>query len=847
MTENLTPLRAQYLRIKKRYPDSIVFFRLGDFYETFDSDAELAARELEIVLTAREMGKGLKVPMAGIPYHAAENYIARLIGRGHKIAVCEQTTRPGESKGLMEREVIRVVTPGTIVEPALLKGRVNNYLASIAPGGASCGLAYIDISTGEFAAAQIPAERLGTELGRIKPAEVILPTGAETCLPGGISITELDPCVFEPESAADTLKGTFRTSTLEGYNLENQALAVAAAGAIVNYLRETNQSALGVLSHISAYSTAEYMALDDNTLTNLEVFNNATSGGVNGSLLGIVDRTKTAMGARMLRRWLGKPLLNRRGILDRQTCVESLCIQHLIRREIENNLKQVADLERVANRIKTMTATPRELMALKRSLEAVPELVSVLAGDPLKGLRSGLKPLPDLVQLIQDAIEPEPAANPGEGGVIRPKFSDELDGIRDLAANSRLFIAQLEATERSQTGIKTLKVGFNQVFGYYLEVSNPNLSQVPARFTRKQTLSNAERFITPELKELELQVLSSKERLADLEISLYRRVLQQIGQSTDYLLALADTISRIDVLSALAAVSVENAWVKPVIVDGPVIKIDGGRHPVIEQTLGQNAYVPNDVKLESGNSQIIILTGPNMAGKSTYLKQVAIIVLMAQIGSFVPASNAEIGICDRIFTRIGAREDLVSGKSTFMAEMVETASILSGATSTSLLILDEIGRGTSTSDGLAIAQAVVEFIHHRLGARTLFATHYHELISMAERLPRVRNFNVAVTEDKGEVIFLHRIQPGGTDRSYGIHVAKIAGLPKPIVRRANEILAELENLKTETPASAKHVSAQLSFLNPPSPAIELIRGMDPDSLTPREALEMLYTLKQMLE
>ncbi|KTB48141.1 DNA mismatch repair protein MutS [Dehalogenimonas alkenigignens] len=847
MTENLTPLRAQYLRIKKRYPDSIVFFRLGDFYETFDSDAELAARELEIVLTAREMGKGIKVPMAGIPYHAAENYIARLIGRGYKIAVCEQTTRPGEIKGLMEREVVRVVTPGTIVEPALLNVRINNYLASIAPGGTSCGLAYIDISTGEFAAAQIPAERLETELGRIHPAELILPTGAETCLSRGMSITELDPSVFEPESAADTLKAAFRTSTLEGYNLENQPLAIAAAGAIITYLRETNQSALGVLSHISNYSTAEYMALDDNTLTNLEVFQNATTGGVRGSLLGIVDRTKTAMGARMLRRWLGKPLLSRQRIMERQACVEALRSQHLKLKEIEKKLKQVADVERVANRIKTLTAMPRELIALKRSLETVPELACALEGEALKGLRGGLNPLPDLVRLIHEAIEPEPAASPGEGGVIRAGFSVELDKITDLAANSRLFIAQLEATERSQTGIKTLKVGFNQVFGYYLEVSNPNLSQVPIRYIRKQTLANAERFITPELKELELRVLSSKERLADLETSLYRRVLQQIGQSADSLLSLAEAIARVDVLSALASMSVENAYVKPIMVDGPVIKIVGGRHPVIEQTLDHSAYVPNDIDLETGDSQIIILTGPNMAGKSTYLKQVAIIVLMAQIGSFIPATSAEIGICDRIFTRIGAREDLVSGKSTFMAEMVETALILSSATSSSLLILDEIGRGTSTSDGLAIAQAVVEFIHQRLGARTLFATHYHELISMAERLPRVRNFNVAVTEDKGEVIFLHRIQPGGTDRSYGIHVAKIAGLPKPVVRRANEILAELENLKTETPASARPVSAQLSFLNPPSPAIELIRGMDPDSLTPRKALEMLYTLKQMLE
>ena len=848
VTENLTPLRAQYLRIKQRYPEAIVFFRLGDFYETFDADAELTARELDIVLTGREMGKGIKVPMAGIPYHAVDNYLARLIGRGHKVAICEQTARPGDTKGLMDREVVRLVTPGTVIEPGLLDLKTNNYLVAIAPGEVQFGLSYIDISTGQFAATQLPADRLEREIERLAPAEIILPKGSGFRPSYRAPVSELDSHRFELASAAELLKEHFGVATLEGYGVGRWPLAIAAAGAIVTYLRETHKEACAALSHLSAYSVSEYMALDENTVNNLEIFKNATTGSVAGSLLGVLDVTKTPMGARLLRRWLGQPLLDLNKITGRHDIVEALVANKDSREEICRWLKQVSDIERLVNRIRNFTALPREVIALKRSLEAVPELTRALRGDQLTGLKSELRELPNLIGLIENAIEQEPASTVGEGGVIRTGFSSELDKVKDLAINAKSYIAKLETEERAKTGIKNLKVGYNQVFGYYLEASQANLAQVPDRFVRKQTLANAERYITPELKEYEAQILNSKDRLAELETGLYRQVLGQISQSADSLLILADAIARLDVFTAFAAVAAANSYVKPGIKDGGLLNITAGRHPFVELSVGPGNFINNDLLLDHETCQVIILTGPNMAGKSTYLKQAAIIVLMAQVGSFVPASKAEISVCDRIFTRIGAREDLASGQSTFMVEMVETATILSNATPGSLLILDEIGRGTSTYDGLAIARAVVEYIHDRVGALTLFATHYHELIDLSEKLARVRNFNVAVTEDKGDVVFLHRIQPGGVDRSYGIHVAKLAGLPKAVINRANRILLELETARIN-PAAQKtgrvEEAPQLSFFHKPPRVVDEIKKLDPDSMTPREALDHLYEIKRL--
>ncbi|APV43892.1 DNA mismatch repair protein MutS [Dehalogenimonas formicexedens] len=850
MAENLTPLRSQYLRIKQRYPDVIVFFRLGDFYETFDTDAEVTARELEIVLTAREMGKGMKVPMAGIPYHAVDNYLARLINRGHKVAICEQTTRPGDTKGLMEREVVRLVTPGTVVEPGLLDLKTNNYLAAVFPGDGQFGLAYVDISTGQFAATQMPADRIQSEIERLAPAEIIVPRGSGFTSSYPAPVSELDAYKFEVGAAADLLKDHFGVATLEGYGIGRWPPAISAAGAVVAYLKDTNKDASSGLSHLSAYSVADYMALDENTVNNLEIFKNATTGAVAGSLLGVLDATRTPMGARLLRRWLGQPLLDSKQIVQRHQIVEAILSNNAAREEISRWLKPVADIERLANRIRNFAALPRELIALKRSLEAVPELARALHGHALEGLKCELRENPEIIALIEKSIEPEPASAPGEGGVIREGFSADLDRIKGLTTNTKSYIAKLETEERAATGIKNLKVGYNQVFGYYLEVSQANLAQVPDRFIRKQTLANAERYVTPELKEYEAQILSSKERLAEIETSLYRQVLGQIGQSAEAILALADAVARLDVFAAFAASAAANSYVKPEVKDiGPLV-IAAGRHPVVELCVGPGNFISNDLALDSSDSQLIILTGPNMAGKSTYLKQTAIIVLMAQVGSFVPAARAEIGICDRIFTRIGAREDLASGQSTFMVEMVETAAILSSATSRSLLILDEIGRGTSTYDGLAIARAVVEYIHDRIGARTLFATHYHELVELAEKLPRVRNFNVAVAEDRGNVVFLHRIQTGGVDRSYGIHVAKLAGLPKSIINRANRILLELETAGiTSPPGKVTRIeeTPQLSFLGRPPKVVDEIKKLDPDTLTPREALDRLYEIKRLAD
>jgi DNA mismatch repair protein MutS len=845
----VTPLRSQYLSIKRRYPEAIVFFRLGDFYETFDTDAETTARELEIVLTAREMGKGVKVPMAGIPYHAVDNYLARLIARGHKVAICEQTTRPGDQKGLVEREVVRMVTPGTVIEPNLLDGRRNNYLAAMTADDETAGLAYVDISTGEFAATELPRARLSAELERLQPAEILLPENGSFQPDGGIPASRLPDREFEPEPAAELLKNELGVATLEGFGLDSLPLATGSAGAVVAYLKQTHKEVISSLGHPSVYRTAEFMALDDSTVTNLEIFRNATTGETAGSLLGVLDVTVTTMGARLLRRWLGQPLLEAETIRKRQDSVAWLYHRHAERADIRHLLKGFADLERVINRVRAFTAQPREIIALKRSLALLPKLVRALGDDPATAdIRHGLKDLSVVVSLIETALENEPTGNVGEGGIIRRGFSAELDELRDLAAGAKSHIARLEAEERSATGIKSLKAGYNQVFGYYLEVSSANLSQVPERFIRKQTLANAERYITPELKEYEARILSSRERLEATESDIYRRVLGQIAESAEAILTAAGAVARLDALAALAAVATEHDYVKPEIGEGIDTDIEGGRHPVVEAGLPPGRFIANDTRLTGSDDRLVILTGPNMAGKSTYLKQTALITLMAQTGSFVPAGRAVIGITDRIFTRIGAHEDLAGGKSTFMVEMVETANILANATDRSLLILDEIGRGTSTYDGLAIARAVVEYIHDHIGARTLFATHYHELVGLGDSLEGVRNCNVAVSEDRGEVVFLHRIVPGGVDRSYGIHVAKLAGLPKAVIRRANEVLLELEARKKSPMPPAKSPAPQLALFAPTvSPAVEALRQLDIDALSPRQALEKLYELKEQAD
>jgi DNA mismatch repair protein MutS len=854
MKEAQTPIRRQYLQIKKQYPEAIVLFRLGDFYETFDEDARIASRELEIVLTSREMGKGNKVPLAGIPYHALDSYLGRLISRGYKVAICEQMTRPGDNRGLVEREVVRLVTPGTVVEPSLLDSKTNNYLVSLAVGEGGVGLAYVDITTSEFAVTQLSLERAVTELERLRASEII--AAEEADLEGlGLTanVTRIEGYRYELETARQTLLDHFGVVSLEGYGCAHLPLAIRAAGAIIHYIGATQKGILAQITRLTTYSTDGFMALDEQTQRNLELFKSAALGGIEGSLLSVIDLTKTPMGGRMLRRWLGQPLLDVAGLVRRQEAVAWFVDKSLARHHVISMLGDVADLERLINRVSALIAGPRELVALRRSLEAVPDLRELIEGENgsenNRWLIDELKPCQEVVELITEAIADEPPANLADGNVIRPGFSGELDSLRLTSGNAKKYLANLEVKERERTGIKSLKIGFNNVFGYYIEVSKPNLDQVPGDYIRKQTLVNGERFFTPELKEYESLILNARDRIAEMEGDLYRRVCRQVASASQRILALAAALAKIDVFASLAEVAVRHNYIRPALNEGSEIEIMQGRHPVVERSLDAGSFIPNDISLSNDDAQLIVLTGPNMSGKSTYLRQVALIVLMAQIGSFVPAEAARIGVVDRIFTRIGARDDLAAGQSTFMVEMVETANILNNATPRSLLILDEIGRGTSTYDGLSIARAVAEFIHNNasLGAKTVFATHYHEMTALAGFLPRVKNFNVAVIEEAGKVIFLHKIVPGGVDRSYGIHVAQLAGLPKSVLHRAREVLDELESngrgaVKSKKPA--KEPAAQIPLFGVKSEVEEELKNLDTDGMTPLEALNKLYELKK---
>jgi len=856
MKQGSTPIRRQYLRIKREYPEAIVFFRLGDFYETFDEDAKVVSRELEIVLTSREMGKGNRVPLAGIPYHALDNYLARLVNRGHKVAICEQMSQPGATKGLVEREVVRVVTPGTVVEPSLLDSKTNNYLTALVLGDDEVGIAYVDITTSEFATTQMPLSRLVPEMERLRPSEIITAESSElTALGLTVPITRLEDYWFETEIAEKTLLDHFAVATLDGYGCAHLPLGVSAAGAIIHYIQETQKGALGQLTRLSTYSASSFMALDMQTQSNLELFHTAHSRMANGSLLSIIDLTKTAMGGRLLRRWLGQPLLDIEKLVKRQDAISWFYENTLARNQAISLLDKTADLERLINRVRGNIVTPRELVALQRSLEVIPNMIDIInagsSNSSINWLKDELKPRQDVIDLIREAIADNPPSSLSEGNVIREGLSEELDNLRMASRNAKQYLANLERQEREKTGIKSLKVGFNKVFGYYIEISKPNLSQVPQHYIRKQTLVGGERFFTPELKEYEALILNARDRISELESNIFHRVCRQVATASERILAVANTLANIDVFSSLAEVAVRNSYVRPSLTTDSEIIINQGRHPVVEQSLAGTSFIPNDTYLSNNDTQLVILTGPNMAGKSTYLKQVALIVLMAQIGCFVPADSATIGLVDRIFTRVGAREDLTAGQSTFMIEMVEVANILNNATPRSLIILDEIGRGTSTYDGLSIARAVAEYIHNhpKLGAKTLFATHYHEMVELASFLPRVKNFNIAVTEEAGEVIFLYKIVPGGVDKSYGIHVAKLAGLPKSVLHRAREVLAELEQNssrvgRVEKKRRKKEPAQQLVFFGQKPAVLEELEKLEIDSLTPLEALTKLYELQK---
>ena len=842
----ITPLRQQYLRVKQRYPEAIVFFRLGDFYETFDEDARVASKELDIVLTSRGMGKGHKVPMAGIPHHALDNYLARFINRGYKVAICEQLSPPG--KGLVDRDVIRVVTPGTVIEPDLLEARANNYLASLVIEDEEAGIAYVDITTSEFATTQLPAGRILPELERLQPSELLISENANDYGQLPFTITKLDDYWFDLEVAQQALLEHFGVATLEGYGCAHLPLAIRAAGSLIHYVRETQKEALSQLTSLATYATDSFMILDGQTCRNLELFRGGRWGETSNSLLSIVDLTKTAMGGRLLKNWLGHPLIDTVELNQRQEAVAWFYDNTLARHKAVALLADIADLERLINRVRNGKVMPRELITLRSSLEKIPELKAVMeVGEFVDWLAAKLKPCPDIVDLIGQSIADEPG-DFEQGGVIKEGFSPELDELRHNSKEAKQYLASLEQRERQRTGIKSLKVGYNRVFGYYIEVSRANLKVVPHDYIRKQTLAEAERFFTPELKEYESLILTSQEKMADLESAIFRQVCQQIGAAGEQILATARAIAQIDTFCGLAEVAARYAYVRPKLTTGDIIDIKGGRHPIVERSIGSDNFIPNDTYLCNKDNQLIILTGPNMSGKSTYLRQVALIVLLAQIGSFVPADSATIGITDRIFTRIGAQEDLAAGQSTFMVEMTETANILHNATPRSLVILDEIGRGTSTYDGLSIAWAVAEFIHGspRLGAQTLFATHYHELVDLANTLPRVKNFNVAVAEEGDKVVFLHKIVPGGTDRSYGIHVAQLAGLPRSVINRAQEVLIELEESHTSKKSKTLRRKAQQFSLFPKDSLLaDEIAKVDIDSMSPLEAITKLYELKRM--
>ena len=844
----MTAIRRQYLKIKQSYPEAIVLFRLGDFYETFDEDAKLASRLLEITLTSREMGKGQRIPMAGIPYHALDSYLARLVGRGYKVAICEQLTPPG--RGLIQRDVVRVVTPGTVVEPNLLQGKANNYLAAVVFGEDEAGIAYVDITTSEFATTQLTLQRAAAELERLSPAEVLVAKDEELPFALAVPVTPLEEQWFELEASRQLLLDHFGAASLEGYGCAHLPLAIRAAGAILCYLQQTQKGALEQLRRLSTYSTQSFMLLDAQTRRNLELFASGR-GAADGSLLAVIDLTRTAMGGRLLKKWLAQPLLDLVELNKRLDVVEWLVSHAQTRSKLLAALDKMPDLERLINRVRGHLAIPRELVALRRGLELVPEIKALLEGATgLEWLAGQIKPLPELVALITQAIADEPSGL-GEGIVIKPGFSAELDTLRQASASAKQYLANLERQERQRTGIKSLKVGYNKVFGYYIEVSNPHLAHVPADYIRKQTISGAERFFTPELKEYESAVLNAQERIEELEGNLFRQVCQQVGAEGERVLALASALAQLDALAALAEAAVRYGYIRPQLDNEDRIIIKGGRHPVVERFLEGEGFVPNDTYLSNEDAQMLIITGPNMSGKSTYLRQVALIVLLAQIGSFVPADSATIGLVDRIFTRVGLRDDLVAGQSTFMVEMVETANILNNATRRSLIILDEIGRGTSTYDGISIARAVAEYIHNhpQLGAKTLFATHYHELVDLAGMLPRVKNYNVAVAEEGGKVVFLRRIVPGGTDKSYGIHVAQLAGLPRSVINRAQEVLAELEGRArvAQDKRRRKTPAQQLGLFPQPGPLEEELAGLDIDSLTPLEAINKLYELKKKAE
>jgi DNA mismatch repair protein MutS len=846
---------------KNAHPDVLLMSRMGDFYEMFGEDAKVAARELEITLTSREAGEMGRIAMCGVPHHSVEKYIARLIAKGYRVAVCDQMENPKLAKGLVKRAVTRVVTPGTVLEDSMLEPKSNNYLAAPTRKGELFGLAVLDVSTGEFLVTEIAGhgseKRLMDEIGRLSPAELLTPPESDALFGkmaeiGGARATEYGLDAFN--SPKEILLKHFGTSSLRGFGCEEFTVGLEAAAVVLKYIESTQSVALQHIRTLNTYSTSGFMVLDAPARRNLELMQSMYDGSKSKSLIQILDKTNTPMGGRLLRKWIDQPLLDVEAINGRLQAVDELYGNLLIRSKVRELLSRIYDLERLTTRTVTGTASARDLISLRNSLVSLPELQRTLGGlenETIAGLNRALESLDGIALLISSAIVEEPPITLREGGLIKPGFHDDLDKLRSASKDGKGWIASLEAEERERTGIKTMRVGYNSVFGYYIEVSKTNLSLVPEDYIRKQTTVNGERFITPKLKEYESLVLGAEEKSTQLEYEIFSEVRRQVAEESVRLMDAAHAIAHIDVLCSLAEVAATNRYVRPTVDGGTEISIKNGRHPVVEQLQTGEFFVPNDALLDCEENQLLVITGPNMAGKSTYLRQVALIVLMAQVGSFVPAESALIGVVDRIFTRVGAHDELYSGQSTFMVEMTETANILNNATDRSLIVLDEIGRGTSTYDGLSIAWAVAEYIK-TIKAKTLFATHYHHLNELANSFPGIKNYRIAVKEDPEKIIWLRKIVPGGTDRSYGIQVARLAGLPEAVVERAKEVLWQLESnnaaqkdtIQPNAKVATKTKKIQLTLFEAETdPVLMEIGDLDVSTMTPIEALTKLYELQ----
>jgi DNA mismatch repair protein MutS len=857
---NITPMFQQYFAIKEHHRDAILMFRLGDFYEMFGDDAKTAAAELEIVLTARDFGGGTKIPMCGVPHHAADGYVAKLIQRGFKVAIADQMEEPSSARKLVNREVVRVVTPGTYLDAERLDAGKNNYLVSIVEGKDRVGLGILDVSTGEFRAGEIARSTDGAgilrEIERLGPRECII--AADDSGPDAVAllnqrfpnvkITELD-AMFDPAYHMDRLCEHFGTQSLRGFGIEEFPLAVMAAGQLLDYVRDNLRTDPKHVRSISLYLPHSGMYLDSATRRNLELTETIREKEKKGSLLWVIDSTLTPMGKRLIRRWLEQPLLDPAAINRRLDGVAELAADRARRDALREKLGEVRDLERLSSRVATALITPRELLAIRDSLAVLPAIkdeMKSLKSDTIESIREECDTLDDVRELLAAAVADDAPRASKEGGILRGGFDPRVDELRDLMRGGRNWIVALEEKEKKETGIKSLKIGFNKVFGYYIDVTKTNVDLVPGRYIRKQTTSTGERYYTEELKEKETAILGAEGKLNELEYRLFCETREKVSAEIGRILNTSGALAALDVLLSLAGAADERGYCRPQVSNSETIRIAAGRHPVLEQTMPPHTFIPNDTCLTCSKSQIHIITGPNMSGKSTYMRQVALIVMMAQIGSFVPAESAEIGVVDRIFTRVGAVDDITLGLSTFMVEMVETSVILNNATKRSLILLDEVGRGTSTSDGVSIAWSVAEYIHDRIGAKTLFATHFNELTHMADRFERIENQHVSAYEKGHDIVFTHKVRPGSTDRSFGVEVAKLAGLPESVIRRAMEALAAQGGAREIEMTEPR--AAQLSLVadQPPSRIEELLRNADAEELTPKKALDLVFQLKEII-